>query len=235
MLEVYLVSLAVGGLFVALSTLSGGGGHGDADVNADADVDVDADVDADADMDGDLDADMDGDLDAEVDAEVDADAGLHLDKGDLVAHGASGLVVGHGIWLPFFSFKFWTFSSAFFGLTGTLLTLLGTVSSQAVVFPLSLAVGLFCGTGVAYTLHKLKSTTVDSALKVQSFVGETATVVLPFERGALGKIRIDRKDRAVELVATTDEESLARGDEVVIIAVDGDTAGVVRPKRLLGR
>src|SRR5690606_593626 len=134
-----------------------------------------------------------------------------------------------GLWLPFFSFRFWTFSSAFFGLTGTLLTLIATMS-QAVVLPMSLFTGFGIGFTVAYTLHRLKREQVDSSLRLRSLIGEEAGVVLPVDAEHRGKIRIERPDRRIELVAKTDEkEPLQRGDRVIVIQMDGDTAHVVRP------
>src|SRR5512140_1858956 len=71
-------------------------GHHDADAGADLNVDSDA----------------DGDAHAEADAHADAD---HADHG----------VTLSDFWLPFVSVRFWVFFLCFFGLTGSVFSLVG--------------------------------------------------------------------------------------------------------------
>ena len=103
MLPIYLGSLVVGGLRVAVSLIFGGD---DADADADADFDLDADTDVDLDLDADADVDLDLDADADVDLDVDHDSSI----ADLVQHGVEG--THDAMWLPFLSLRFWTFSLA---------------------------------------------------------------------------------------------------------------------------
>ena len=65
------------------------------------------------DQDGDMDVDHDADVDSELDADADADHDVDNDAADL------------RLWLPFLSMRFYTFLSFAFGLSGTLMTLLG--------------------------------------------------------------------------------------------------------------
>ena len=66
-------------------------------------------------------------VDVDGDVEVDKDFGI---EGDAAA-----------VWLPFLSMRFWVFGSAFFGLFGTLATLLG-LTTAGVTLGASIAVGV---------------------------------------------------------------------------------------------
>ena len=69
--------------------------------------------------DSDVDADLDVDADIDVDAEVELDADVEMVQIDDPAD----VVVSR--WNPLFSMRFWTFALASFGLSGTLLTIIG--------------------------------------------------------------------------------------------------------------
>ena len=125
-----ILAIARGGLFVAASVF-----FGDHDTDSDADFDADLDTDFDADLD--IDADIDVDVDADIDVDADHSIADIVHAGGDAAHDA--------LWLPFFSLRFWTFSLASFGLTGTLLQLL--IGVTAVVLPASLVTGMAVGTG----------------------------------------------------------------------------------------
>ena len=236
MLEVYLVSMALGGIFVLLSAI-GGGHDADADADVDMDVDADLDMDLDADVDMDIDADVDMDVDADVDLDADADADLShdMDGGGLVQLKGEGKVARRKrLWLPIYSFKFWTFSSTFFGMTGTALTWL-TNTSATLTFPLSLGVGLGTGTGIAYALQKLKENSPDSTPQLPQLVGTSARVILPIEAQQKGKIEVVQNTRTVVLVAQCDDtEPINKGEEVIIVAIEGELAQVVRASQLIG-
>ena len=100
----YIFALVLGGVLLGASFLLGGDHDADGDVDMDADADVDADVDADADIDGDADGGHDG-------------------HGDVA--GFFG-VLG--------SLRFWTFFTAFFGLTGLVHQTYDLVGGRVAVF-----------------------------------------------------------------------------------------------------
>lgn len=213
MLAVYLFCLVAGGLLVGASALLGGK---DADLGSHA---GDAHL-GDADL-GDADV---GDADV-GDAHVgDADIG-----GDAHAPGEAVHTAG---WLPFLSMQFWTFALAFFGLTGTALTLLGLASFVPTLIA-ALAVGLGSGTAVSYVLRRLRADTVSSSVGEKDFVGRSAVVRLPIAVDSPGKIRLTVKEQVIDLVATTDEtEPIAAGEEVLIIQLNETRAHVVRAVRV---
>jgi membrane protein implicated in regulation of membrane protease activity len=169
-MAIYLGSMLIGGVLVALSVL--GGDHGHHDVGGDG---------------------------------ADGHAGDH----------GSGVADTVLAWLPLGSFRFWTFFAAFFGLTGTALTMLGT--SSPVVVGAAVAVGYASGLMLTRALRRLQVTT-DSSLGEADLVGASAQVLLPVGGGRTGKVRLQIKGRTVDLLAETEEAAMAAGERVLVIA-----------------
>lgn len=219
----YLVSLIVGGVLLGASILLGG--HDDADLDAGADVGGDADLDASAEVDVGLDASADMDASAEMDAGADVDG----DAGHEVAE-VGGQGDFSGFLLTFLSLRFWTFFLAFFGLTGIILDGLDLVSSEWLGLGLSLAMGLATGGGAMAVIRKLGSDATGQAVGEGDYIGKTARVMVPFEHGGVGKVRVDIKGSSVDLLATGIEESedFDGKEEVLIVQMDGSRARVAR-------
>ena len=201
----YLVALMVGGFFVGMSALSGGGDHfdHDADIDADFDADVDMDIDADADIDADMDADVDGDIDA-------------------------GVELGDISWyMPFLSFKFWTFGSLTFGLTGVALSLLG--KGEPITAILSGSLGLASGYSTSYIIKKLRLLSAQEQITMRDYRGKIAKVMVPFKFGETGKVEITIKDSKVVMLAKTEDESsdFNINDQCIVVEVDDSYAFVV--------
>jgi len=216
MLGIYLASLGFGGVLIGVSMFFGGADKDfDKDFDVDHDVDIDHDVEVDLDGDLDLDADLDGDLDLDGDADLDAEVDHDHDVGGL-AQGGSGLA--DLIWIPLLSMRFWTFGSAAFGFTGSVLTL-GSLN-WALVLCLSLVFGGGTGTAAAYFFKALKRDSVTSQTSLRSCAGEEASVLLPIEPGKRGKIALQTSTGRVEMLATThDTESIPRGSTVIVASV----------------
>ncbi len=196
MLVLYVVALGIGGTLVAASLLLGG--H---DVDHDMDAGVDSDFDAGADTDFDADADVDHDVDAHVDA-------------DHEGVGAVDAVMG---WLPFMSVRFWIFFLAFFGLTGTALTLAEAIDSRSIIGVVSGVIGYLAGVGVVASIRRLRKTQVDSSLTVKDYVGATGIVMVRVGKESTGKVRLQLKGRSVELLARTEEEMVFEPKQVVMV------------------
>lgn len=153
------------------------------------------------------------------------DGAGHGDDADLDAghHGVLGSV---GQVLPLASLSFWTYFLGAFGLTGLLLTWLGT-GLGAGVAPVSLGVGYVAGVFAVQVLRRLRRSETGSPVNARELVGSIATVLLPVGRGQAGKVRVHVKGRLVDLIAAADEEPpLAPGRTVVVHEVQDD--GVVR-------
>jgi membrane protein implicated in regulation of membrane protease activity len=207
MLTAYLFCLLVGGTFVAASTLLGGQDHGG---------------DADADADADLDAGLDPDLDAEVDPDLDAGSDLPA----LAGHAGDA---ASAPWLPFLSMRFWTFFLAFFGLTGTLLSLIGSWPA-ALVAGAATGMGLGSGLGISYAIRRLRHGTTDSMLRQQDYIGATGRVLLPIDPGQIGKVRLQIHGHTIDFLAQTeDERPLAIHQQVLVYAIDKGVLMVTDP------
>jgi len=200
----------VGGILLAASLFLG---HHDADAGGDVHVDAGADADADAHV--------------EVDAAADADADAHVE-----ADAHADLAGGHGtelsdFWLPFVSVRFWVFFLCFFGLTGTVFSLLALAGKWVTLFA---AVGMGAATGfaAAFIIQRLKTVEVGRALGEEDFKGQEGTVLLPFEAGGQGKIRLELGGNTVDLVARSEEQTpIERGRKVLVIDIKEGEAIVV--------
>ena len=243
MQSVYLFSLVVGWILVGLSLL-GGLLDSDADLEAEADADLDFDADADAD------ADFDGDFDADFDADVDSGGGLDLssldpaafdlegaglDVSDLEHDGLTGTHAGdlevhdQRRFNPLFSFKFYTFFLAFFGLTGMLFSWLELWSTPVGVAAASVGMGLAAGLGMTYAMHLANSGNTRGIVG-SDYLGASGTVVLPIEPGQAGKIRVTIQGRTFDMrarLADDEETDLGIDDHCFVLGVEDGVAEVV--------
>ncbi|MBI2388099.1 MAG: NfeD family protein [Deltaproteobacteria bacterium] len=159
-----------------------------------------------------LQAIMGHDADGDVDADHDAD------------HDASLL----------FSSRFWIFLALAFGLAGTLLTLFH-LASVAVVLGLSTFSGLASGLFAAWVLRALKQGQVSSSASVDEAVGRVAEVLVPCEKGKVGKVRLSLRGQTVDLLAMGGEHPLNVGTKVVVEEIEGGIARVTRaPDEITG-
>ncbi len=220
MLSVYVFSLILGGIFVVLSVL---GGFGDAD----ADFDVDADMDADFDMDVDVDADADFDIDVDADADVDMDA-----DGEGTADLETRL--GKKKFRPWFSFKFYTFALAFFGLTGVLLHLVN-MGESLLGISAAVVMGLLSGLGASYVMYYGdKASEVSKAAGEREFLGAPAKVILPIREGGRGRVRVEIDGRTVDMRAESEDEEIVldMNDQCFVLGIEDGVAQVLDMKAL---
>lgn len=234
-LSLYIGSLILGGVFVSLSVISGLGGDGDMEVDKEFEFDkeIALEFDKDFDLDADADADVDADLDLDGDGDVDADdlaVALAADKDIEVASGGRKF-------RPYLSFKFYTFSLAFFGLTGTLLTLLS--GGVMLTFVLSLIMGLGSGLGMTYLLHAANRSEGGKVGTGKDLVGTTAKVTIPIRPGQMGKVKLRFKGQIVELMAAQyepdedDEEVVFDFDqECLVLGIEDGVVQVMHPSQL---
>ena len=219
LLYIYVATFILGGILLGASLILGH--HNDADMDVDADVDMDVDVDVDADMDADVAPDADMDVDGDVDG--DGDVG-HIDGDGEVAHGVDLA----DFWLPFVTVRFWVFFLCFFGMTGTMLTLLA-LAGRWTTLVAALGVGVVSGFAAAFIIQKLKKVEVGAAVDEAEYQGKEATVLLPMAHGDRGKVRLEVRGNTVDLMARCQEpgDVVARGSKVLIIEVNGNEAVVV--------
>lgn len=173
-----------------------------------------------------------------ADSHLDGGAGLHASTG------AEGSGPGGGDhpgpldllqgWLPLTSLRFWTFAAAFFGLTGTVLTMIGRWAAAPVAVA-AVAVGTLTGVAVTVALRRLQRDGSDSSVGERDMVGATGRVIVPVAAGRTGKVRLHLKERTVDLLAETEEPvELAEGEAAMVVVVRGDGhVVVVRENRAL--
>ncbi len=119
-------------------------------------------------------------------------------------------------------------ATAFFGVAGA-----GALTSG---WPLILALGVAIVSGlaamvsVAYLMRMMRSFESDGSEKIESALGQTATVYLriPGERAGAGKVHVPMQGRTVEFQAVTPGGELPSGSIVVVRDIVGpDTVEVV--------
>ncbi len=223
MLYIYIASLLFGGFFVGLSVVSG---LGDSDLDLDKEFDLDSDLDFDGDM------ELDGDIDQGMDLDLELDHSADLDNQDLdIEVDRKGKRKKK--YRPHFSFKFYTFIFAFFGLTGVVLTLLAT--GAIATFIAAAIMGILSGLGITSALHFADSS-VAGEISANAYAGTSATVVLPIQKGELGKVKFRFKGQIVEMRAhpydAEDEVVLDFGEPCFVINVKDGIAQVVHANQL---
>jgi membrane protein implicated in regulation of membrane protease activity len=162
-----------------------------------------------------------GDADGHVEVEVDHDLDTHADGG----HDAQGDLGGFvGV---LFSMRFWTFFAAFFGLTGVVLDGFN-LTAELMAFGLSLGVGLTTGWVAVALLHRLATNDTGVAAGVDDYVGKSGELLIAVRPDRIGKIRIELKGTTVDVLALTEDEPIAKGEQALILEMRGDKALVVR-------
>ncbi|MBN2694191.1 hypothetical protein JXR93_05975 [bacterium] len=206
MLSLYLTLLIIGGFFVGMSAIMGGGDH---------DVDHDVDGDLDHDMDGGLDHDVDHEVDHDVDHEADHDSDHDAGIGDL------------SWYMPILSFKFWTFFSMTTGMTGSILTFLG--KKEPLIALVSFPFGFIAGYLISYTIKKLRNNQTNSTITMADYEGQVAKVVIPFDKGERGKISMNIKGEMIEMIALSESDESFEKDQTCIILEVKENYCVVVP------
>jgi membrane protein implicated in regulation of membrane protease activity len=159
----------------------------------------------------------------DADAGADGDAGADADGDHDHGHGHAEA----GAIAVFLSLRFWTFGLLAFGLVGTILHFLQLAGG--LVTPLAAGLmGLASGLLAAYTFRLLERTQSSSGAEARDAIGQVGRVLVPIERGKRGKIRIAVRGQTVDLLASTDDERLRDGDQVVVEEIRGTTAHVSR-------
>jgi membrane protein implicated in regulation of membrane protease activity len=216
MIWIYVASALFGGFFLIPMMLGGlelgdGGLDGAAD-GLDGDFDGGLDLEAEPEL-GTGGPDPVPGLDGTVDAAVDG-AG---------ADGAFGAIAASVL-----SFRTIVFFTAFFGASGTVLTLLDAGPTLTLVS--AVLIGLFAGGLVSVLFGLLRSSEANSHLSDRALVGRPATVVLPVVDGRPGRVRIDLEGQPQYLVARAVDDGTEQqydvGTSVVVVEIENGTAMV---------
>lgn len=131
--------------------------------------------------------------------------------------------------LSLFGLRFWSFGSAFFGLTGLVVNLAGGAVLAATGPLIAGGVGVAAGLGASATFRALTRDTIGQVRAATALVGREGRLLLPVARGQRGKVRLPVPGGGdVDLLAETDDDALDAGAEVLIVEVRGNVAVVER-------
>lgn len=120
--------------------------------------------------------------------------------------------------LPFLSLRFWTWGTAFFGLTGALLTWAGTTTG--LVPWLAGLVGTGSGWGASYVLGRLTREVVGVLPEASSHLGREGRLLLPLKKGTRSKVRLSINGVDTDLLAETDSDlDIAAGSRVLVVGM----------------
>lgn len=160
-----------------------------------------------------------GDADVEMDAELDVDAS-----------GADSEALGEGVGAAarFLSFRDLVFFAAFFGLSGTLFTLLGV--GFTVTLLTALGVGAVAGVVVHRLMDYLRSSESGALASLSDLEGAFGEIVVGVSGSKSGKVSVGAGDRTHQLLATAHEAAevgeFRAGDQVLIVRIDNGVARV---------
>jgi len=112
-----------------------------------------------------------------------------------------------------------------FGLVGGLLHVPGLVQPTT-AFVIAIASGLATTVAIGYLFRSLDDAGASGAARLDEVIGRTGRVLVGCARGQRGKVRVQLKGHVVDVLATTDEEHIPEGTEVVIVGVRDDVVHV---------
>jgi membrane protein implicated in regulation of membrane protease activity len=174
--------------------------------------------------------DTDVDVDVAADVDVDVDVDIDADGGGVDGDGGEGLAAA----ARFLSMRNLVFFLAFFGLTGTLLTLL----QDNHLATLLTAGGL--GALAAFTVQRLmdylRSSQSGALPRASALAGAEARVVVGLAGQRPGKVDVVSGDRTYQFVARMHEgagvDHVEKGDTVVVVRIQDGIALVAEKSYL---
>lgn len=215
MIALYVAALLFGGGLLAGSLLGGGDQGGDADAPSGSDGAAESDALIGATEHGAALAHVQGHGRAERQGQ---------EPGQEHGHSSAG-----PLWFVF-SLRFWSFATAFFGLTGLVLRALGG-SAMGVAAPIvSAVVGVAAGATASRVFGKLTREAVGQLRDAGALIGREGRLLLPVTRAQRGKVRLPLTGGGhLDLVAqASDDDPLPAATEVLVVELKGNVAVVAR-------
>ncbi len=125
------------------------------------------------------------------------------------------------------SFRFWIFALLAFGLSGSLLHFLDLAGALSTAILAGIA-GIGSGTFAEVVVRAVTRSSASSSPNLSEAVGGEARVLVACAKGRSGQVRIALRGQSVDLLASTDEDEIARGEAVLIEEVRDGVAQVSR-------
>lgn len=117
-----------------------------------------------------------------------------------------------------------------FGFVGGMLQVFG-LASRGGALAAALASGLVATLGVGLMFRRLADPSVSGEAGFHEARGAVARVLVPCARGRAGKVRVTLKGQSVDMLATTDEDEIPAGTDVVVDEVRDTVVHVSRAPR----
>lgn len=161
---------------------------------------------------------------AEADFALEADAAFDAEPAGVAGDGVASA-------FQYLSFRNIIFFVAFFGLTGFVLSKLG--SPALLSFLIAAGLGFFAAAVGHKVMVYLRSSEVIGTASLQNLEGQNAKVMVDVTKSKRGKITVNSRDRIFQLLAlVADEagrEAFKFGDSVTIIRVEDNVVYVAEP------
>jgi membrane protein implicated in regulation of membrane protease activity len=140
----------------------------------------------------------------------------------------------HGLWLPFFSLRFYIYFFAGFGTTGLLLHFL-TNTAPTLAAWISAGVGLGSGLGVAILMRLLRVTETTGSATDKDVLGKEGKVMVAIRGSNPGRIRCIVKGDIIDFFAYSEEPGeIEVGETVVVVAMENGKAQVMLRDSIFG-
>lgn len=127
----------------------------------------------------------------------------------------------------FLSTRFWIFASLAFGMSGSLIhvfELAGWIPTLVIASLAGIGSGLFA----VLAFRAVKRAANTSMSHASDAVGQIGRVLVACGKGRQGQVRVELRGHSVDLLATTDDEAIARGELILVEDVQGGVAHVSR-------
>jgi hypothetical protein len=141
--------------------------------------------------------------------------GHGLDHGDVSHPDGPGILSTRSVIYALFTF----------GFVGGLLHI-PRVVEPGIALAVAIVSAVAVGVAVGYAFRSLDDAGASGAAGLDEVRGRRARVLVACARGTRGKVRVQLKGHQVDMLATTEEEQIAVGSEVVIVGVQDGVAHV---------
>ena len=157
-------------------------------------------------------------------------------KGDPADHdaGVEGKEIGKsidahdaGVVALFLSTRFWIFTMLGFGLSGGLIHAL-SLAGPIFTFLIAATSGLSSGIFASLAFRAVKRTSTSTTLTTSDAVGQVGRVLVACGKGKTGQVRVALRGHSIDLLATTDDPEIPRGEQVLVEDVQASVARVSR-------
>ena len=141
---------------------------------------------------------------------------------------------GVGDWAAIvLSLRFYMFAAIAVGIVGVPVTW-WELASPVATFVAALGTGLVLGVFATRAWRALQRQTLSSGAEAAELRGQVGRVLVAFEKGRPGKVRLRVRGQIVDFLATTDEARLGAGTAVVVQELNGERVHVCAvPSELL--